>query len=290
MLDAPSHRRGVLLVAASALLWSTGGLFFKLTPLPGLALAGTRSLITVVFLLAVFRPRMKEARWSTGFAYAGMILTFVTANKLTTAANAIFLQYTGPAYVLLLAPFVLGEKLSRIDVASVLLSLAGLSLLFLGKVESGAALGNWLGVVSGLFFGLTVLFLRRDAARGGSGSIPSVTLGNLIAAAVGIPFALGPLRDLLAPLDATAGKAALGLLWLGIMQMGVAYWVFDRGLRRVRAAEASLLLMLEPLFSPVWVLLGTGERPDGWALLGGAVVLCSVVLRTVASPAAEPAA
>ena len=219
-----------------------------------------------------------------------MILTFVTATKLTTAANAIFLQYTGPAYVLLLSPLVLGERLERIDVISVVLSLFGMSLLFVGKVEAGAAAGNLLGVASGLFFGLSILLLRRDALRGGTGSLPSMMLGNLLAALVGVPFALGPLRDALAPLDGAALRTVLGLLWLGVLQMGVAYWLFDRALRRVKAAEASLLSMLEPLYSPLWVVLGTGERPDAWALAGGAVVLAAVALRTLRASRSAPGA
>ncbi|MBS2023175.1 MAG: EamA family transporter [Deltaproteobacteria bacterium] len=280
MARSREHLSGVLFASAAALLWSTGGLFIKLAPLPGLGVAGVRSLITALFFLAVFRPKLREARWTTALAYAGMILTFVTATKLTTAANAIFLQYTGPAYVLLFSPWVLGEKLERIDIVCVLLSIAGMSLLLVDKVEAGAALGNLLGVASGLFFGLSVLFLRRDALRGGSGSLPSSTMGNLLAALVGVPFALGPLRNVWAPMDVASAKAIGGLLWLGVVQMGVAYVFFDRALRRVKAAEASLLCMLEPIFSPLWVVLGTGERPSTWALIGGAVVLCAVVLRT----------
>src|SRR5919202_2693955 len=156
-------RRAVLFVAAAALLWSSGGLFIKIAPMPALAVACGRALIATLFYLAVLRPDLRKARFTTAAAYAAWIVTFVSATKLTTAANAIFLQYTGPAYVLVLSPFLLDEPFRPIDGVCVLLSLAGMSLFFVGKVEAGQALGNILGVVSGVFFALTVVLLRRDA-------------------------------------------------------------------------------------------------------------------------------
>jgi DME family drug/metabolite transporter len=280
--DAGSfHRRGAALIAGAALLWSTGGLFIKLAPMPGLAVAGARALITVLFYLIVLRPKLSHARWSTAIAYAGMILTFVTATKLTSAANAIFLQYTGPAYVLLLSPWLLKEPMRRRDVLPIVLSLLGLSLFFVGKMEPGHALGNALGAVSGLFFGLSVLFLRRDAKTGEGDAIPSTTLGNGLAALIAIPLSLGALHTAFTAPSPAPLLALGGLLWLGVVQMGVAYLLFARGLKRVPAAEASLVSMLEPLLSPLWVFLGTGERPTAWALAGGAVVLGSVLLRTL---------
>ena len=279
------HRHGALLIAAAALLWSTGGLFIKLAPMPGLAVAGARSLITVLFYLAVLRPNLSRARWSTALAYAAMIITFVSATKLTTAANAIFLQYTSPVYVLLLSPWLLGERLRRRDVLPIVLSLFGLSLFFVGKVEPGHAAGNALGAASGLFFGLSVLLLRRDARATATGTpgdaIPSTTLGNLFAACIALPFSWDGLHAAFTAPGPAPLLALAGLLWLGVVQMGVAYLLFARGLAHTSAAEASLVSMLEPLLNPVWVLLGTGEHPGGWALAGGAVVLSSVLLRTL---------
>lgn len=279
MSSGPSHLRGALLVALAGLLWSSGGLFIKVAPMSGLAVACARSAITAAFYLLVLRPRMSQARWGTALAYAGMILTFVSATKTTTAANAIFLQYTGPAYVLLLSPWLLGEKLQRRDVVTVVLSLLGMGLFFVGRVETGQALGNALGVLSGMFFGLSVVLLRRDSTRGAGDAIPSTTLGNLLAAALALPFAAPSLGETFSGPQALA--ALVVLLWLGVVQMGLAYLAFTRGLRQVPAGEASLLSMLEPVFNPLWVLLGTGERPGPWALVGGAVVLGAVGLRTL---------
>jgi drug/metabolite transporter (DMT)-like permease len=263
-------RAAILSVAAAALLWSSGGLFIKLAPMPGMAVACGRSLIAGVFYLVLLRPNLRAARWTTAAAYAGCILTFVAATKLTTAANAIFLQYTAPAYVLLLSPWILRERLRAIDLACVLLSLVGMSLFFVDKVEAGQILGNVLGIVSGVFFAFNIVLLRRD--RGDA--LPSMTLGNLLAAAVSLPFALRSLPAVATPLGAGT------LLYLGIVQLGLAYWLFARGVKLVPAAEASIICMLEPIFNPVWVLLGTGERPGPWAIAGGVVVVAAVALRT----------
>jgi drug/metabolite transporter (DMT)-like permease len=267
-------RRAVLAVAGAAILWSTGGLFIKLAPMPALAVAGGRSLIAALFYLTVLRPNLRAARWSTALAYAACIVTFVAATKLTTAANAIFLQYTGPAYVLLLSPFLLDEPFRPLDALCVLLSLAGMSLFFVGKVEAGQTTGNLIAIASGLFFALTIVLMRREAKTGSGDALPSGTLGNLIAAAVTLPWALQAAPSL-------SLRGAGVLLYLGIVQLGVSYVLFMRGVRRVPAAEASLISMLEPVLNPVWVFIGLGERPGQWAVLGGAIVIAAVLVRTL---------
>ena len=272
-MDDDPPRRAVLLVAAAALLWSSGGLFIKLAPMPGLAVACGRAIVATLFYLAVLRPDLRKARFSTALAYAGCVVTFVTATKLTTAANAIFLQYTGPAYVLLLSPFLLDEPFRPIDAICVVLSLAGMSLFFIDKLEAGQLAGNLIATLSGVFFALTVLLIRRDAKSGSGDAMPSTTLGNVLAALGTAPFA----GDLLH----VSATGVLVLLYLGVMQLGVSYWMFARGVRQVPAAEASLISMLEPVCNPLWVLLGTGERPGPWSIAGGAIVLGAVALRTL---------
>ncbi|HYS11035.1 MAG TPA: EamA family transporter [Myxococcales bacterium] len=271
-------RRAVLAVAGAAILWSTGGLFIKVAPMPALAVACGRSLVAGLFYLALLRPDLRAARWSTAAAYAGCIITFVSATKLTTAANAIFLQYTGPAYVLLLSPFLLDEPFRPIDGVCVALSLAGMSLFFVGRIETGQALGNLLAIASGVFFALAIVLLRREAKSGRGDALPSTTLGNLLAAAVTLPWALKAAPEILT----LRGGAVL--LYLGIVQLGLAYFLFVRGVRRVPAAEASLISMLEPVLNPVWVLIGFGEKPGPWAIAGGAIVVAAVVVRTLVPP------
>lgn len=274
-LTPASRRGGALCVVGAALLWSSGGVFIKLAPLPPLAVACGRSLVAAIFYLAVLRPKLSRASWSTALAYAATVLSFVIATRATTAANAIFLQYTGPAYVLLLSPWLLRERLTRVDVVSVVVSLAGMSLFFLGRVEGGEALGNLVAVFSGVAFGLTVLFMRRDAAHGQGDAMPGTVLGNLIAFAVALPFAAHALPAVATP------RGAGVLLYLGVVQLGISYLLFTAGLKAVPAAEASLLSMLEPVLNPIWVFLGTGERPGPWALLGGGLVVGTVAVRAL---------
>jgi len=273
MAELLAPRAGRFLVAGAALLWSTGGLAIKLVPLDAVGVVFWRAAFTVTFLVAVFRPsleRWKKASVATAVVYALMILTFVTATKWTTAANAIFLQYTGPFYVLALGPWLLKEKFRKADAVAIAVALGGMSLFFVGKLDGGHLAGNLVAVASGVFFGLTVLLLRRDQSRD---AMASVFLGNLLAGAIALPFAWGHLA-----LDA---KGFAVIAFLGIVQMGVAYILFVRGLSVVPAAEASLLGMLEPTFNPLWAFLGLGERPSGWALAGGAVVLLAVAGRTI---------
>ncbi len=272
-MTSSSTRTGRLFIAAAALLWSSGGLAIKLLPLPAVGVVFWRSLLAAVFLILVFRPsreRWRRASWTTAFIYAAMILSFVSATKMTTAANAIFLQYTAPVYVLLFAPLLLKEPFLRADAVTLAVSLAGMSLFFVGKLGAGTLEGNLVGVLSGVFFGGVILFLRRDTSRD---AMASVLLGNLVAAALALPFAWGHLA-----LDA---KGAALVLFLGVVQMGISYIFFVKGLSAVTAAEASLIGMLEPVLNPIWVFIGVGERPTGWAVLGGAVVLCAVAGRTV---------
>jgi drug/metabolite transporter (DMT)-like permease len=172
--------------------------------------------------------------------------------------------------VLVLAPFILKEPFRRSDAAAVLVALGGMSLFFVGRLERGALAGNLVAMASGVFFGLTVLLLRRAA---NADPVVSVLAGNSIAALAVLPFAVGHLH-----LDA---KGAAIVLFLGVVQMGISYLMFVRGLSVVRAAEASLLGMLEPMLNPLWAFLGIGERPSPWALAGGAVVLLSVAGRTL---------
>ncbi|MFL5359833.1 MAG: DMT family transporter, partial [Myxococcales bacterium] len=162
-------RSAVLSVVFAALLWSSGGLFIKIAPFGPLAVACGRALVTTIFYLIVLRPNLRGARLVTGLVYAAMIVTFVSATKLTTAANAIFLQYTGPAYVLALSPFLLHEPFERLDAFCVAVSLAGMALFFVGKVEPGQFWGNVLGALSGIAYALTIILLRRDAKGGATG-------------------------------------------------------------------------------------------------------------------------
>lgn len=273
-----TERRGILLVAAAALLWSTGGIGIKFLSEPPLKIAFYRSATAAVALLLLFRPRIW--RWTPTFligigSYAACLTTFVLATKWTSAANAIFLQYCGVVWVLLFSPLVLDEPLRRRDAVAVAAAFCGMLLFFVGRFESRSFAGELSALASSVFFATLVLALRRER---GSGAEAVVTYGNVLAALALFPWVRGDL-------SVSAVSAAV-LTFLGVVQIAGAYALFVHGLRYVTATQASLVGMLEPIANPIWVFLFLGERPGVFSLLGGAVVLGAIAWRTLtAGPA-----
>lgn len=274
----PAERRGALLVAAAALLWSTGGLGIKAVDEPPLVVAFYRSAVAAIALLLHFRPGVP--RITPGFAaavasYAACLTSFVVATKWTSAANAIFLQYSGVVWVLLFSPLVLREPLRARDAGAIAAAFAGMALFFLGRLDAGGRAGDLVALLSGVFFAALVLSLRRE--RGG-GAEAAVAWGNVVTAALLLPFVAGDLR--------IGGRSAVVLLLLGIFQLAAAYALFVRGIRWVTATRASLIGMLEPIANPVWVFLFLGEKPALASVVGGLVVLGAIAWRTLTGPTA----
>jgi drug/metabolite transporter (DMT)-like permease len=276
--------RGLLFIAAAALCWSTGGIGIKAISDSALKVTFYRSLFAGIALLLVFgRGVWGRRRWQSGWVFALAILSygacltaFVIATKWTTAANAIFLQYAGVVWVLLLSPIVVREPMRGRDAVAITVAFGGMALFFIGKFEARGMSGNLMALLSSVFFALLILCLRRehDAAKA------AITWGNLIAAAVLLPFVS---HDL-----ALTSKSLLVLLFLGIVQIALAYALFVRGLAEVTATQASLTGMLEPVMNPVWVFLFLGERPSPYAIAGAVVVLAAIGWHTLAGdPVAE---
>ncbi len=264
--------RGVLLLLSAALLWSFGGLWIKLIGLHWMAIAGGRSFFAAILIW--FYVRGSGMRFSRqlvlgALAYAGTVLLFVASTKLTTAANAILLQYTAPAYVALLSAPMLGERITRLDWLTILFVFAGMVLFFFDGLATGSMLGNGLAALSGVFFALCVLFLRMGRE---GGSLGMILVGNLITAAIGLPFIIG---------QSVTGTDVLFLLLLGVLQLGLGYLAFAKGVRHVAAIEAILIPVMEPILNPLWVAAFYGERPSLLSIVGGVVVVASVTARGV---------
>jgi len=276
----PDRRAGLLSIVIAALLWSTGGIGIKAVADPALKVTFYRSIFAAVTLFLIFR-RDVRIRWSPAVAvaivsYGACLTTFVVATKWTTAANAIFLQYAGVIWVLLLSPLVLREPMRRRDVIAIVVALAGMALFFVGKFEARGMAGNAMALVSSVFFATMILALRRETHA----SRAAVTWGNVVLSLALLPFIS---HDL-----ALTTKSLLALLFLGVFQIGLAYAFFVRGLKHVTATEASLTGMLEPVANPIWVLLFLGERPSVYALFGGAIVLAAIAWHTAqGAPAAD---
>ena len=271
----PKSSLPYLMLVITALLWSTGGFLVKSIQWHPVAIAGMRSLIAAaVILIAIRKPELTWSLPQLGGAvcYAGTVILYVIANKLTTAANAVLLMYTAPIYVIIFGPWFLKEKASRRDWLAVGAVMVGIVVFFMDKLSPEGFLGNMLAVLSGVSFAWMTLFLRKQK-RGSP--VESVFLGNLLAAVIGLPFFL---REELPEIN-----GILMLIALGTFQLGFSYVLYTKAIQKVRAFEAVLITMLEPVLNPVWVFLLLGEVPGNWALAGGTIVMATVVLHGLAA-------
>jgi DME family drug/metabolite transporter len=271
--------RSRLQLFAAAVLFSTGGAAIKACSFDAWEVTGLRAAIAGLALALVLPAARRGWSWRTvlvALSYALTVIVFVRANKLTTALNAIFLQSTSPLYIVLLGPLLLHERARRRDVLFMAVLAAGLSLFFIGldppvRTAPDPFQGNVMALVSGLSCGLMMMgfrWLGRGGAPGGSPTA-AVVVGNLIAFSVCLPLAL--------PLTAAGPRDWAVIGYLGLVQIALAYFLMVEGLRHVPALEASLLMFIEPVLSPIWAWLLHGERPGLFSLAGGVVILAATL-------------
>ena len=267
----------LLYVLAAALLWSTGGLFIKWTTIGGIELSFWRSLFAI-FTVAFFTRRegfgINRLTAAASFLYAVLLILFVLATKATTAANAIFLQYTAPVYLLILEPIIYKEKFRSRDLITVAVCLGGMGLFFVGQLRPQDIAGNVMALASGFCFALYFLLLRHPRAREVNRA-SSVIYGNTLAVIMTAPWGLATLTTI-------SGHDIIGVSYLGIVQLGVAYTFFTLGMARgVRSLDAGIICYVEPVLNPVWVFLILGEKPSKWALLGGTIIIVAVICHMI---------
>jgi drug/metabolite transporter (DMT)-like permease len=283
----PTAGTARLLAVAAAILFSTGGAGIKVEAFTAAQVSTLRSGIAAIVLWLWLRrlDRARRLSWTpgvfvAGLVYAAMLTLFVSATKLTTAANAIFLQSTAPLYLLVLAPLVLGERFRARDLVYLAALAVGLACCFTGRPVATATatnpgLGNLLGAASGLVWALTLISLRYvgRSERSGSGSLTAVVAGNAFACLVALPLAL--------PLPAASAGEWATVLYLGVFQIGLAYLCLAVAISRLPALEISLLLLLEPVLNPIWTWLIRGEDPGRWTIAGGAVIVTATAAKIV---------
>jgi drug/metabolite transporter (DMT)-like permease len=274
-MDTPSERRkAILFVILAAILWSSGGLMIKIISWGPLAIMGGRCIFSsIILLIYIHRIPKKWTRWMT-LATVSHILTsslFVFATKLTTAANAIFLQYTAPVYIVLLAAWFLHERPTRTDWISMVIIFSGMFLFFGDKLSLDGLLGNLLAVLSGITLAFMTVALR--AQKEGSPA-ESILIAHLFMAVAGFPFVLR---------EAWTVTNWLIILYLGVFQIGLSFVFFSAAIKHIPALEATLISTLEPVLNPIWVFLFIGEQPGLFALVGGVIVLSGVALNAVSS-------
>src|SRR5881397_2563151 len=270
----------LLLVLGAAILWSTGGLFIKATHLSAIELSFGRSLLAAITIAIATRREgfgLNRVSAFTSLLYAALLILFVLATKLTTAANAIFLQYTAPVYVLILEPLFYKEKFRGRDFVTVAACLAGMSLFFIGKLRPQDVSGNLFALASGVCFALFFLLLRHSKARQVNRAASAI-YGNLIVVLICGPAFLGAMQR-----GIDAGDY-LRIAYLGVIQIGFAYLLFTLAMARgVRSLDASIIGYIEPVLNPIWVFLFIGERPSTWAILGGGIIITSVIAHMLLS-------
>ncbi|MCL1916433.1 MAG: DMT family transporter [Desulfovibrionaceae bacterium] len=266
--------KSLLLLALTATLWSSSGLIIKSVDWTPLGIASLRSFFAFFTLLVLNRkhltPRLPSRPQLAGAVCLVLIsISFVTSTKLTTAANAILLQYSAPVWVALAAPLLLREKTRAGDWLFIAMTFCGMGLFFMDALSMEGMTGNLVAIFSGLSYAGLSMALRRepDGEKG-----LSMLYGNLILAALGLAVWRAPwppVEDLLL------------LALAGVFQFGLPYYLFSLASRGATALEMVLITALEPILNPIWVFIGVGERPGPYALLGGAVVLGSVTLWSV---------
>ena len=267
------RERAITILIFAGALWSLGGVLIKSIPWPPLAISGLRS--GVAALVIYFFSRNNKITFSkskilAACFYALVVILFVIANKLTTAGNAILLQYTAPVYVALFGYMFLKEKSTIIDWLTIVVLLIGLGLFFIDELTLDGFTGNILAAVSGICFAALTLLLRKQKDDSPS---DSVLLGNIITFIIGMPFISSGIKIEMKPI--------LLVLILGVFQLGIPYVLYTIAIKHLRALDAIIFPIIEPILNPILVFLILGEALGPWAFLGGTMVLGSVVLRAI---------
>jgi drug/metabolite transporter (DMT)-like permease len=277
--------RAHLAIFATAIIFSTGGAAIKACHLAAWQVAGFRSgIAAVVMVLLVPAARQVSGPiLAVAVAYAATLISFVLANKLTTAAQAVFLQAAAPLYVIGLERWLLGTRLSRRDVPVLSLVAIGIVLLFVGTGASSAtapdpARGNVIAIASGVFYACLLVGLRwlADRTPRPGAAAAAAVWGNGLAFVVALPMAL--------PIVDSTPRDWLVLGYLGTFQIALAYYLISRAVRTVSALDTALLLLVEPVLNPIWVWWLHGETPGPVAIAGGVLVLIATAWRTLAVP------
>ncbi|HZW40595.1 MAG TPA: EamA family transporter [Ignavibacteriaceae bacterium] len=267
------HQKGTLAIFIAALLWSTGGIFIKLISFGALPLSSLRSFFSAATFFVIFKGKVfkynKFAVMNALF-YAAILVLFVAATKITTAANAIFLQYSASIYVLIFEPIINKTKYELLNVIVIIICFVGMGLFFVGQLAPGHFLGNILALLSGLAFAAFLLGMRKNKPEYQASTI---FLGNTLIFLICSPFIFTIVNP------SIKDFAMVG--YLGIIQIGVAYAFFSFGLKKVLAIEAAIISMIEPVLNPVWVAIGYGEIPTIYSIIGGVIIISAVTIRTI---------
>lgn len=284
LANIPAHRKGLVYIAFTALLWSSSGLFIKLLKLDAFQISFYRSGIAALTVFTITTLRHKKVNLHfdrisllSSVFFAGILILFVMATKMTTAANAIFLQFTAPIYLLVLEPLFLKTKFENKNLYTIIVCVAGMILFFFGRLELGNIYGNILAIISGICFAMFALLLKKKKLSGiAEGSLNSIIIGNALIAVICM---------FLVPSFALSKAEIIILLYMGIFQIGISYMIFNEGIKYVSATESMIIATMEAIFNPIWVFLGIGEVPSIYAIAGGLLIMGAILWRNLGKSA-----
>lgn len=270
---ANARKNAMLLMVVCAVLWSSGGIFIKLISWSPLLIAGARSIIAAAVLglyMLYKKVPIRICRYSigAGIGLCGCCTFFVVANKFTTAANAIVLQYAAPIFILLMTAFIFKEKLRKKEIIVVAITMAGIVLFFFDQLSPGNVLGNLFAILAGIFLALMFVMVGRggddDSIR-----MTGILLAHCLTAVIGIPIGI-------IGTSSASGMEILYIVILGIFQLGIPYVLYAVASKDCSPLACSLIGMLEPLLNPVWVAIFVGEIPGIFAFVGAVIIIGTV--------------
>jgi drug/metabolite transporter (DMT)-like permease len=268
---------GVLLMAGTAILWSIGGLFIKVIDWNPFNIAFSRSLIASIVIIIFIRKikfKLSFPLIAAGISNALTMMLFVIANKTTTAANAIILQYIAPVITAFLSYFLLKEKVGLENFISVIIITIGVVIMFFDKVSYGSLFGNVIAIISAFTFSFYFIFMRMQ--KDGS-TIESVLLSHIIT--VITCFAV----SIFIPLPKFSPLSIMAVFILGIFQIGLTSILFAMAIKKISAITANLIAVIEPVCNPIWVFIAIGEKPQLNSIIGGVIIVISVTVATIIS-------
>jgi len=277
----PLHKKGLIYISFCALLWSSGGLFIKVLTLDAYQISFYRSLIaaiTIIIISVVSKINLKFEfdiiSVLCSLMYSFILVLFVIATKLTTAANAIFLQFTAPIYLLLLEPIFLKTKFDKKNMIALSFCLLGMVMFFFGKLDMTSIQGNLIAIGSGISFALFTLFLKwKKQLHKTENTIIYIIAGNLLVCVFCLPMVYDKL--------VIDFSQTLILIYMGVFQIGISYIIFNEGIKYISATESMIIAMLEAILNPIWVYIGVGEVPSVYAVIGSVIILLTIVWRNL---------
>lgn len=278
-MKIPNHRKGLIYISFTAFLWSTSGFFIKYLTINAFQISFYRSIVAALTIYIICLVRKQQIKFEfdrvSSFAaifYAGILILFVIATKMTTAANAIFLQFTAPIYLVVLEPLLLKTKFEPKNIITVIICILGMLLFFFGKLELGNIYGNLLAICSGICFAMFSLLLKYKKIKNRSeNTLNTIIMGNLLVGVIAFFFVF--------PVFTVNMNQSLILLYMGAVQIGISYIIFNEGIKYVSATESMIIATLEAMFNPVWVFIGIGETPSIYSIFGGIIIFGAIIWR-----------